>query len=222
MNFFLLISSLALWVVILLLAFLLLGALRAVALLRWRLDQLEATTPRRLGRSGLRVGKKAPEFTLPAVPSGEVTLHHYANRKALLVFMQPGCGPCHQITPELNRLQDAGDVQVLVIHNGDSEAVQGWIKQVRPRFPVALQERFSLSKRYEVFATPFAFLIDERGVIAARGIVSTKQYLGFVLTRAGHEEKEADGEVEESEGSQVSAADAGEPTLSNSKEVDHV
>jgi methylamine dehydrogenase accessory protein MauD len=222
MNIFLLIANLVLWVVVLFLGFLLLGALRAMALLRWRLEQLEATTPSRLGRSGLRIGKKAPDFTLPGISGGEVALQHYARRKLLLVFMQPGCGPCHGITPELNRLHDAGDVQVLVIHNSDSETVQEWIKEYRPRFPVALQERFNLSKRYEVFATPFAFLIDEHGVIAARGIVSTRQYLGFVLTRAGHEEKEGDSEAEESEGSQGSPAEAGQSFLSTSKELDHV
>jgi methylamine dehydrogenase accessory protein MauD len=214
MNAFLLISTLVLWVAVLLLGFLLFGALRAMALVRWRLDQLEATTPRRQGRSGLRPGKKAPEFTLPTIAGGELGLQHYAGRQLLLVFMQPGCGPCHQITPELNRLQDAGQVQVLVIQNGTSEAVQKWIKESQPRFPVALQERFSLSKRYEVFATPFAFLIDERGVIAARGIVSTKQYLGFVLTRAGHDEKEGAGEAGESEETPSTPADTGEPVLS--------
>jgi hypothetical protein len=62
MNVLLLIANLALWVVVLFLGFLLLGVLRAVALLRWRVAQLEATTPSRLGRSGLRPGKKAPDF----------------------------------------------------------------------------------------------------------------------------------------------------------------
>jgi methylamine dehydrogenase accessory protein MauD len=222
MNVFLLSADLALWVVVLFMGFLLLGALRAVALLRWRVAQLEATTPSRLGRSGLRPGKKAPDFTLPAISGGDIALRDYAGRQLLLVFMQPSCGPCHQITPELNRLHDAAEVQVAVLHNGDSEAVQGWVKKNRPRFPGALQELFNVSKRYEVFATPFAFLIDERGIIAARGIVSTKQYLGFVLTRAGHDEKEGDGEAEAPQGSQGSAADADESSLSNSKEVDHV
>jgi methylamine dehydrogenase accessory protein MauD len=182
MNIFLLIAHLALWIVVLFFGFLLLGALRAVALLRWQVAQPEATTPSRVGRSGLRPGKKAPVFTLPSTAGGEVGLQHYAGRKLLLVFMQPGCGPCHSIVPELNRLHDTGEVQVLVIHNGDAEAVRRWVKENRPHFSVAVQERFNLSKRYEVFATPFAFLIDKRGVIAARGIVSTKQCLGFVLS----------------------------------------
>jgi methylamine dehydrogenase accessory protein MauD len=195
MNTLWLITNLALWIAVLFLGFLLLGALRSVALLRWQVAQLEATMPTRVGRSGLRPGKTAPKFTLAATGGGEIGLEHYAGRKVLLVFMQPGCGPCHNIVPELNRLHDAGEVQVVVIHNGDPEAVRIWIKKHGPHFAVAVQEHFNLSKRYEVFATPFAFLIDERGVIAARGIVSTKQYLDFVLTRAGHDEKDRDSDV---------------------------
>jgi methylamine dehydrogenase accessory protein MauD len=222
MSMVLLIANLALWIVVLLLGFLLLGALRGMALLRWQVAQLEATMPSRVGRSGLRPGKKAPGFTLSRISCGEVRLEHYAGRKVLLVFMQPGCGPCHAIVPELNRLQDAGEIQVLVIHNSDAETARRWHMETRPHFPVAVQERFSLSKRYEVFATPFAFLIDERSVISSRGIVSTKQFLGFVLNGAGHDEKDGDGAAETFPGSQASPADAGESSLSYSKEVDHV
>ena len=74
MNPWWLVSYVALWLLVLLLGFLLLGALRALGLLRWRLEQLEATTPRRIGRSGLRLGKKAPDFTLPTISGGEVAL----------------------------------------------------------------------------------------------------------------------------------------------------
>jgi methylamine dehydrogenase accessory protein MauD len=187
MNAFLLLCNLSLWAVVLFLGFLLLGALRALGLLRWRLEQLEATTPSRLGRSGLKPGKKAPPFTLPEVAGGETSLHDFAGRKTLLVFMQPGCGPCHGITPELNRLQDGGDVQVVVVQNTDVETARRWAKEHRPRFPVAVQERLSLSKRYEVFATPFAFLIDEKGVVRSKGLVGSKQHLGFVLSGRGVE-----------------------------------
>src|SRR6516164_7803736 len=117
MNLLWMISTAVLWLLVLGLAFLLLGALRALDLLRWRLDQLEATTPSRLGRSGLKPGKKAPAFTLPAVTGGEISLRDFAGHKVLLVFMQPGCGPCHAVTPELNRRQDAGEVQVVVVQN---------------------------------------------------------------------------------------------------------
>ena len=186
------------WLAILALGFLLLGALRTQSLQGWRLEQLEATTPTRVGRSGLKPGKVAPDFTLPNATGGEVALRDFAGRKVLLVFTQSGCGPCHRIMPELNRLQSAGEAQVLVVNNGEPEATRAWAEQVRARFPVAVQEHYSLSRQYEVFATPFAFLIDERGVIASKGIVNNRQHIGYILDGAqaehdGHADREPSG-----------------------------
>src|SRR5262249_38139227 len=151
--------------------FLLLGTLRALGLLSWRLEQLEATTPKRLGRDGLKLGKKAPDFSLPSSDGKEMALHDFAGRKVLLVFTQSGCSPCTQIVPELNRL-GSNAAQVVVINNGDPEATRKWSEEKGARFPVLAQDRFSVSKRYEVFATPFAFLIDEKGIIASKGIIN--------------------------------------------------
>jgi methylamine dehydrogenase accessory protein MauD len=193
MNNVLLVSVVVLWLLVLFQAFLLLGALRAFGLLRWRLDQLEATMPSRLGRSGVKPGKKAPDFTLPNIAGGEVALHDFAGRKVLLVFTQSGCGPCEQIMPELNRLvgrignpsSSGRDLQVLVVNKGDAEATRKWAAELCLRFPVLIQDGLEISKKYEAFATPFAFLIDEKGVVASRGIISNKQQIGYVLSGAG-------------------------------------
>jgi methylamine dehydrogenase accessory protein MauD len=191
-----LLSYVALWLVVLALGFLLLGALRALGLLRWRLEQLEATTPSRMGRSGLKPGKKAPDFTLPSVAGGEVSLHDFAGRRVFLVFTQSGCKPCHRIVPELNKLQRGGGVQVLVVNNGELEATRQWAGAAGACFPVLVQGQFSVSKRYEMYATPFAFLIDERGVIASKGIINNGQHIGFVLSGAGDAAKNGQAELE--------------------------
>ena len=207
------ISIVLLWVVALLLGFLLLGALRSIERLRWRMDQLEATMPSRVGRSGLRPGKKAPDFTLPSVSGAEkgtgpicakhpegragkldlspfprVSLHDFAGRNVLVVFTQTGCGPCGQIIPELNRLeQDA--VQVLVVNRGSVAETSVWAAKTGARFPVLAQDGLDLARRYEVFATPFAFLVNNQGVIASKGIVSNRRHIQFVLSTA-HEAAE--------------------------------
>jgi len=221
MNAILLVSNIALTVLVLILGFFVLGALRALGVLTWRLDQMEVTRPSRLGREGLKVGKKAPDFTLPSADGGELSLHDFARRKLLLVFTQAGCGPCHDIAPELNRVQAKGEHQVLVVNNGEPAETREWVAEVHARFPVLMQEKFSLSKRYEIFATPFAFLIDEQGTITSKGIVGTRQHLTYVLTDAGrrakqhHVDAEADG---------AERADSEEPVSSSisSKEVSHV
>ena len=107
MNIFWISCFVILWAVVLFLGFLLLGTLRSLGVLSWRLEQLEATTPKRLGRDGLKPGKKAPDFTLPSANGKEISLHDFAGRKVLLVFTQSGCSPCKAIIPELNRLGPA-------------------------------------------------------------------------------------------------------------------
>jgi methylamine dehydrogenase accessory protein MauD len=196
MSLWWLISDIVLWLVVLALGFLLFGALRALGLLRWRLDQLEATTPSRMGRGGLKPGKKAPDFTLPSVAGDEVSLHDFAGRKVLLVFTQSGCKPCHRIMPELNKLQRGGDVQVLVVNNGQMEATRKWAGEVRPGFPALVQQQFSVSKHYEMYATPFAFLIDERGIIVSTGIINNGEHIGFVLSGTGNATKNGQAEAE--------------------------
>jgi methylamine dehydrogenase accessory protein MauD len=201
----LVVSSLLLWAVVLLLGFLLLGTLRALEILRWRLEQVQAITPTRMGRGGLKPGKKAPAFSLPRVGGGEVSLSEFSGRQVFLVFVQTGCGPCHAVVPDLNHLHQRGKVDVLVINNADPEAGRKWVEEAKPTCPVLLQEKWSVSRRYEVMATPFAFLIDEQGVVVSKGIVSSKQHIGFVLDRrhgeakADHVEAEAGGEKGESE-----------------------
>jgi methylamine dehydrogenase accessory protein MauD len=196
MTTFWVVSNMALWAVGFFLGLLLLSALRALALLRWRLDQLEATTPSRIGRSGLKLGKQAPDFTLPCVAGGEVSLHNFVGRKVFLVFTRSGCGPCHQIIPELNKLQGSSALQVLVVNSGDPEASCKWAAEANARFPVLVQEDLTLSKRYEVFATPFAFFIDGRGKIASKGIINNCQHISFVLSGAGNAVKSGQIETE--------------------------
>jgi methylamine dehydrogenase accessory protein MauD len=193
-------SIVLLWVIVLSLGFLLFGTLRALGVLSWRLEQLEATTPKRLGRDGLKPGKPAPDFTLPSASGQEVSLHEFAGRRVLLVFTQPGCSPCKKIVPELNRLAAVRRIanpshpQVLVVNNGDLEATRQWSAEAAARFPVLAQTQFSISKKYEVFATPFAFLIDAKGVIVSKGIINNRQHIRYVLSGVRPPETHGDSE----------------------------
>jgi methylamine dehydrogenase accessory protein MauD len=183
-----LVSFIPLWLLVLLLGFLLLGALRNQALLRWRLEQLEATMPSKINRNGLKPGARAPEFSLQSTAGDQVSLRDFAGRKILLTFTQSGCRPCRAVIPELEKLQATGEIQVVVVNNGDLEATRNWTEKLSVSFPVLVQERYELSKRYEAFATPFGFLIDERGVIASKGIINNRQHIEFVLSGSPWEE----------------------------------
>jgi methylamine dehydrogenase accessory protein MauD len=177
-------SQVLLWVAVLALAFLLLGVFRQIALTNWRLEELAAITPSRVGRGGLKPGITAPDFTLDSIEGKAVRLEDFASRRRLLVFVQPGCGPCSAVVPALNSLQRKGDIQVLVISNGEQEENRVWGEKHKVEFPVLLQDERRLSRRYEVFATPFAFLVDEQGQIAAKGIINNARHIEFLLGSA--------------------------------------
>jgi methylamine dehydrogenase accessory protein MauD len=189
-------ANLLVWLALIFVALLALGTLRALERLRWRLEQLEATTPSRLGRRGLRRGTRAPDFTLSSIDGGELTLSQFAGRKVLLVFTQSKCAPCRSIVPELNSLHQEGDVVVLAVNNGDLDTTEKWARAAGACFPVVVQESLKLSRRYEVFATPFAFLVNAEGIISSKGIVTERRHIGFVLSsvpaeaESGHAESE--------------------------------
>jgi peroxiredoxin len=179
-----LIAHLLLWGVAIGLAFLLVGAFRALRVWTWRLEQLEVALS---GRLGLLPGTRAPAFTLPSVQGARVALKSFAGRRVLLAFVQSRVHPWQQLLRELNRFQQQGPLQVLLIETGGPEAAKQLACEGRAAFPVLVEETGNLAKRYRVQAMPFAFLIDERGIIGARGTVTNRQHLDFLLADAAKE-----------------------------------
>lgn len=166
------------------LAFLLVGAFRALRVWGWRLEQVEVALS---GRLGLAPGTKAPGFTLRCVQGARVAVKSFAGHRVLLVFTKIDSHPWQQLLPELNRLQQRGKLQVLLTETGGPEAAKKLAGEGQAAFPVLVQETRNLAKRCHVPAMPFAFLIDEQGVIRAKGIVSKRQHLDFLLADAAKE-----------------------------------
>jgi hypothetical protein len=53
-----------------------------------------------------------------------------------------------------------------MISRGEPRENRAKVKEHRLTFPVVLQQQWEISRRYAMFATPIAYLIDEAGVIA--------------------------------------------------------
>jgi len=52
-----------------------------------------------------------------------------------------------------------------VISRGEIEDNRAKVKEHGLTFPVVLQQHWEISRRYAMFATPIAYLIDEAGVL---------------------------------------------------------
>jgi peroxiredoxin len=145
-----------------------------------------------LNRNGLPAGTPAPGFLLPRVGGGELSLEQYRGQRVLLVFSDPKCGPCDQLAPKLEQLhRQRADLQVLMVSRGAMEINQQKIAQGGLTFPVVLQNSWEISRAYAMFATPIAYLIDERGIVAANVGVGPEAILGLADARSPAEREVA-------------------------------
>jgi peroxiredoxin len=160
--------------------------LRSLVVLRGR-NQPASTLRVCVSQGGLQPGTPAPDFTLPRVGGRDCSLSDFAGQRLLLVFVRPDGRDEHGIAEELNRIQRCGDTQVLAIHGGRPHEAALWADEVLAAFPVLTASDRDIAGRYEASVAPLAFVIDERGRVAASGVVSQPRTLsGMIAAAAKH------------------------------------
>ena len=129
----------------------------------------------RIERSGIPAGSRAPSFQLPDLQGRQISLDDYSGRRVFVVFSDPTCGPCDTVARDLahfEREHRNNGLEFLMVSRGPVEENRRKVSEQGIEFPVVLQPAWNVSKKYGIFATPVAFLVDERGLIArdvARG-----------------------------------------------------
>ena len=132
----------------------------------------------RLNRSGLKAGETAPEFTLPDLNGGELSLADLRGEHVLLVFSDPDCGPCDELAPRLQELHlRRPDLQVVVVGRRDADANRAKAESLGLTYPIVLQKQWEISLQYGMFATPIGYLIDEQGVLLSDVAVGVEPIL---------------------------------------------
>ena len=61
----------------------------------------------KIKRDGLKAGTPAPDFRLPRLDGGELSLDEFRGKNVLLVFSDPHCGPCNALAPQLEKFHRA-------------------------------------------------------------------------------------------------------------------
>src|SRR5437660_6948281 len=138
----------------------------------------------RIERNGLKPGSIAPDFTLPDIYGGSVALEQYRGQRILLVFSDPHCGPCNDVAQQLvrsyrRRRPDAANI--IVVSRGEREENRRKAEEHGFEFPVVIQDRWKLSRKYGIFATPVAFLIGEDGCTERQVAVGFEQIRSLLL-----------------------------------------
>ena len=132
-----------------------------------RLTEAGVTAPPQAaaGMAGLAVGSPAPSFTLPTLSGETITLQalRALGKPVVLLFSDPGCGPCNALLPEIGRWQQehATKLVVALISRGTVEANRPKVSEYGLTH-VLLQQDREVAQAYQASGTPSAVLIRPR------------------------------------------------------------
>ena len=177
-------SFVVLWLIVLVLAFLLAGALRQLGLLQLRLGDDPGAL---ITDTGLERGVRAPDFdAVDSETRDLVKLSGLEPKPRMIVFASPGCLSCRELIPGLNEVRKTRpEYDFLVVCRGDVESCQAFGRMNRLEAPMVVDTNGQIEKDYLVTLTPFAYLLDHEGNVVIRGIANDWRQLESLLEQEG-------------------------------------
>jgi len=170
------ISNTVLWILVLVLTGVLLALVRQVGVLHERIAPAGALMLNR----GPAVGEPAP---LLEVADLEGHAHRIGSprgdgRSTLLLFVSPSCPVCKSLLPAVksSRKDERSWMDVILASDGDTREQREFVRaQGLDGIPYVVSAALGLA--YQVSRLPFAALLDEQGVLRARGLVNSREHL---------------------------------------------
>jgi len=170
------ISNLVLWILVLALAAVVLALVRQLGVLHERIAPAGALMLNR----GLVVGEPAPVVAVADLEGAalEVGAARADGRSTLLLFVSPTCPVCKTLLPAVksSRKDERAWMDVILASDGDAVAQREFVRaQGLEGIPYVVSAALGLA--YQVSRLPFAALLDEKGILRARGLVNSREHL---------------------------------------------
>jgi methylamine dehydrogenase accessory protein MauD len=170
----LMISNALLWVLMLAVIVALWALARQVGILYERVAPMGALVT----DAGPKLGEAAPRFDLPALNGAQVAIGGERPKSLLVFFLSPTCPVCKKLLPVLKSASQAEREWLDVVLASDGEATEhlGFYGDAKlQQFPYVLSPELGMT--FRVSRLPYAVLIDERGVIRAKGLINSREHL---------------------------------------------
>ena len=172
----LIISNIILWVLVLVLVAVVFALVRQIGVLYERVAPAGAL----MAGKGLKTGELAPVFDLQTIQGQAFRLggERSDGKSTLLFFLSPTCPVCKTLLPVLQAMRnsEADWLEIVLASDGDEQEHQQWLKQQKlESWPYILSPQLGMTM--QVAKLPFGALIDEKGVLCARGLVNSREHI---------------------------------------------
>jgi peroxiredoxin len=118
------------------------------------------------------IGERAPDFTLPTLTQGPLSLHDFGRQVVVLNFWATWCPPCVEETPSLEKFAEQMRLQGVAVMgvsvDQDVAALQTFAAQQHLSFPILRDPNQSVANRYGTFQFPETYIIDQEGRVAEK------------------------------------------------------
>ena len=118
---------------------------------------------------------RAPDFSVPDLAGGTMTLQEHRGSVVFLNFWATWCAPCKEEMPAMERLyrrfKGRGfTILAISLDSGNVGKVSAFVKALDLTFPIGLDLKLEAANRYSIRGLPGSFLIDRSGGIVALAI----------------------------------------------------
>lgn len=128
--------------------------------------------------SGPEVGAASPSFDLTSLNGGDVKIGYKGDKSTLVFFLSPTCPICNKLLPAIKSIHSSESswLNIVLASDGDAPKHMDFIqKHAITNFPYVLSQ--PLGTTYRVSRLPFAVLLNNEGVVLAKGLVNTREQL---------------------------------------------
>jgi cytochrome c biogenesis protein CcmG/thiol:disulfide interchange protein DsbE len=133
------------------------------------------------------VGKAAPDFSLPSLAGGKVTLADIAGKSAIVNFWNSWCIPCQQEAPALAQFyaehkDDADFAMVGIVRDDTTGEVRAYVKKNGIGWTIALDPGSVAALDFGTRGQPETYAVSPSGTVAAAkyGPMSTNELERFL------------------------------------------
>jgi methylamine dehydrogenase accessory protein MauD len=170
------ISNIVLWIVVVALLIVVLALVRQVGVLHERIAPAGALMLNR----GLSVGERAPAVDVVDLQGRNVRVGtpRADGRSTLLLFVSPSCPVCKSLLPivKSSRKEERDWLDIILASDGDPQEHREFVRgQQLDEIPYVVSAPLGMT--YQVSRLPFAALLDQGGVLRARGLVNSREHL---------------------------------------------
>jgi len=121
-------------------------------------------------RKLIEPGSRAPDFRLPRLDGGDVTLEALvSNGPVLLAFFKITCPVCQFTFPFLERLHASGTLPIFGISQNSAEDTREFNREFGVTFPTLLDSEesdFPAGNDYGISTVPTMFLLEPGGAVS--------------------------------------------------------